>query len=112
MVNFSSGPRRFCLSLILSLLALASSSWGLACIRITITQTTNGQFSYQFDSNWLFTVSVILATLALVFTLLTALRFLKADRDVPYGDVVRTMAEIKSAGIERLGMITEPAPQR
>ena len=38
--------------------------------------------------------------------------FLKADRDVPYGDVVRTMAEIKSAGIERLGMITEPAPQR
>jgi biopolymer transport protein TolR len=38
--------------------------------------------------------------------------FLKADRDVPYGDVIRTMAEIKAAGIERLGMITEPAPQR
>ena len=38
--------------------------------------------------------------------------FLKADRDVPYGDVVRTMAEIKAAGIERLGMITEPAPQK
>jgi biopolymer transport protein TolR len=35
--------------------------------------------------------------------------FLKADRDVPYGDVVRTMAEIKGAGIERLGMLTEPA---
>ena len=35
--------------------------------------------------------------------------FLKADRDVPYGDVVRTMAEIKAAGIERLGMVTEPA---
>ena len=35
--------------------------------------------------------------------------FLKADRDVPYGDVVRTMAEIKGAGIERLGMVTEPA---
>ncbi len=34
--------------------------------------------------------------------------FLKADRDVPYGEVVRTMAEIKGAGIERLGMITEP----
>jgi biopolymer transport protein TolR len=35
--------------------------------------------------------------------------FLKADRDVPYGDVIRVMAEIKGAGIERLGMLTEPA---
>jgi len=35
--------------------------------------------------------------------------FLKADRDVPYGDVVKTMAEIKGAGIERLGMVTEPS---
>ena len=38
--------------------------------------------------------------------------FLKADRDVPYGDVVRTMAEIKGAGIERLGMVTEPAQRQ
>jgi len=38
--------------------------------------------------------------------------FLKADREVPYGNVIRAMAEIKSAGIERLGMITEPAQQR
>ena len=35
--------------------------------------------------------------------------FLKADRDVPYGEVVKAMAEIKAAGIERLGMVTEPA---
>jgi biopolymer transport protein TolR len=35
--------------------------------------------------------------------------FLKADAGVPYGDVVRAMADIKSAGIERLGMVTEPA---
>jgi biopolymer transport protein TolR len=35
--------------------------------------------------------------------------FLKADRDVPYGEVVRSMAEIKGAGVERLGMLTEPA---
>ena len=34
--------------------------------------------------------------------------FLKADTDVPYGEVVKTMAEIKGAGIERLGMVTEP----
>lgn len=35
--------------------------------------------------------------------------FLKADSGVPYGDVVRIMADIKGAGIERLGMVTEPA---
>ena len=37
--------------------------------------------------------------------------FLKADRAVPYGDVVRIMAQIKGAGVERLGMVTE-SPQR
>lgn len=35
--------------------------------------------------------------------------FLKADRDVPYGDVIRAMSEIKGAGVDRLGMLTEPA---
>ena len=34
--------------------------------------------------------------------------FLKADKDVPYGFVVEVMSEIKEAGIEKLGMITEP----
>jgi len=34
--------------------------------------------------------------------------YLKADRRVPYGKVVRLMAEIKEAGIEKLGMVTEP----
>jgi len=38
--------------------------------------------------------------------------FLKADKDVPYGEVVRAMADIKGAGVERLGMITEPSPRR
>lgn len=35
--------------------------------------------------------------------------FLKADKDVPYGLVVEIMGEIKEAGIEKLGMITEPS---
>ncbi|TAL25852.1 MAG: biopolymer transporter ExbD [Nitrospirae bacterium] len=34
--------------------------------------------------------------------------FLKADKDVPYGLVVEVMADIKEAGIEKLGMVTEP----
>lgn len=33
---------------------------------------------------------------------------LKADKDVPYGLVAEVMGEIKAAGIERIGMITEP----
>jgi biopolymer transport protein TolR len=38
--------------------------------------------------------------------------FLRADRNVPYGFVVRIMAEIKNAGIEKLGMVTEPLESR
>ncbi len=34
--------------------------------------------------------------------------FLKADRDIAYGIVVRVMAEVKAAGVEKLGMITLP----
>jgi biopolymer transport protein TolR len=34
--------------------------------------------------------------------------FLKADKDVPYGFVVSVMAEIKAAGVEKLGMLTQP----
>lgn len=34
--------------------------------------------------------------------------FLKADRKVPYGVVAKVMGEIREAGIEKLGMVTEP----
>ena len=34
--------------------------------------------------------------------------YLRADRDVPYGTVVRVMDMVKRAGISRLGIITEP----
>ena len=34
--------------------------------------------------------------------------FLRADRDVPYGTVVQVMDSIKKAGIEKLGMVTDP----
>jgi len=37
---------------------------------------------------------------------------LRADRGVPYGFVVQTMAEIKNAGIEKLGMVTDPLEER
>ena len=34
--------------------------------------------------------------------------FLRADEIVPYGYVVKTMAAIRNAGIEQLGMVTAP----
>ncbi len=34
--------------------------------------------------------------------------FLRADRSVSYGFVAELMAEIKDAGIEKLGLVTEP----
>lgn len=34
--------------------------------------------------------------------------YLRADKEIPYGIVVRIMAEIKEAGIDKLGMVTEP----
>ncbi len=34
--------------------------------------------------------------------------YLRADRDAPYGSVVRVMDIVKRAGIDRLGMVTEP----
>ncbi|MGH7825237.1 MAG: protein TolR [Candidatus Binatia bacterium] len=37
--------------------------------------------------------------------------YLRADQDVRYGVVMKTIAEIKQAGIERLGMVTRPGSQ-
>lgn len=37
--------------------------------------------------------------------------FLRADRDVPYGTVVQVMDSIKKAGIDKLGMVTDPVQE-
>jgi biopolymer transport protein TolR len=37
--------------------------------------------------------------------------YLRADKTIPYGMVVLVMSEIKGAGIEKLGMVTEPADE-
>ncbi len=34
--------------------------------------------------------------------------FLRADKSVPYGFVVEVMSEVRKAGVDKLGMITEP----
>jgi biopolymer transport protein TolR len=38
--------------------------------------------------------------------------YLRADREISYGFVVSVMAEIKAAGVEKLGMVTEPIDQK
>lgn len=37
--------------------------------------------------------------------------FLRADSSVPYGTVIEVMSEIRKAGVENLGLITEPIPK-
>ena len=36
--------------------------------------------------------------------------FLRADQEVPYGRVMMIMDQIKKAGADRVGMVTQPAP--
>ena len=38
--------------------------------------------------------------------------FLRADAGVRYGEVMRVMSVVKEAGVEKLGMVTEPPPSR
>jgi biopolymer transport protein TolR len=37
--------------------------------------------------------------------------FMRADENVPYGFIVKVMSEARKAGVDKLGMITEP-PKR
>jgi len=37
--------------------------------------------------------------------------YLKADQALQYGFVVETMDKVRRSGIEKLGMVTEPAPR-
>jgi biopolymer transport protein TolR len=38
--------------------------------------------------------------------------YLRADKSVPYGFVVRVISEVKNAGVEKLGMVTEPLEEK
>jgi biopolymer transport protein TolR len=37
--------------------------------------------------------------------------YLRADKGVPYGRVVEVMAAVRSAGVKKLGMVTEPVKE-
>jgi biopolymer transport protein TolR len=38
--------------------------------------------------------------------------YMRADRNVPYGFVVEVMAQVRRAGVDKLGMITEPPEEK
>ena len=38
--------------------------------------------------------------------------FIKADKELAYGYVVETMDRVRRAGVDRVGMVTEPLPKR
>lgn len=38
--------------------------------------------------------------------------FMRADKEVPYGFVVQVMSEVRKAGVDKLGMITEPPKEQ
>ncbi|RME50415.1 MAG: protein TolR [Deltaproteobacteria bacterium] len=62
-------------------------------------------------------IAVTLSTLAPTLEELLAVRqrrdlFLKGDREVPYGRIIEVMSTLRRAGIQKIGMITEPERKR
>ena len=38
--------------------------------------------------------------------------FLRADESIPYGIAIQVMSEVKGAGVEKLGMLTQPPEEK
>src|SRR5215468_9114417 len=38
--------------------------------------------------------------------------FVRADQSVPYGQVMKTMAAVRESGLTKIGLVTEPPPER
>lgn len=62
-----------------------------------------------FINNYKTTMAELGAKLEAIFkTRIEREVYMRADKDVPYGYVVQVMAEVRKAGVDKLGMITEP----
>ena len=74
---------------------------------ITIDKT--GQIHLSSEPNQVYDSQGLSERLATLFSGQTEkVVYLRADRNVPYGSVVQVMSACKQAGIERIGMVTEP----
>lgn len=65
-----------------------------------------------YISNTRIAISELKAKLASIQRRKEKVVLIRADQDVPYGLVIKAMAEIREGGVERVGMITEPLKER
>jgi len=77
---------------------------------VVLTVAKNGDLSLQGDKNVYNLVNLPEKLAALYQNRPKKDIFLRADKTVPYGTVVRVMDQVKQAGIEKLGMVTDPVP--
>lgn len=74
---------------------------------ITINKT--GEIYLSNDPATVFSTDTLASRLSTLFEGQSEkVVYLRADRNVPYGSVVQVMSACKKAGIERIGMVTEP----
>ena len=78
--------------------------------RVVITVEKNQEIFVDKDRVTVDRVEPILETIKRRNPTVTV--YLRADRDVPYGLVIQVMDAIKRVGIDKLGMVTEPATER
>ncbi|KPA16831.1 Biopolymer transport, TolR [Candidatus Magnetomorum sp. HK-1] len=76
---------------------------------LTISIKKNGEI---FINTYQVTIDALKEKLMIIFDgQMDRQVYLRADKDVAYGLVVRVMSEVKNAGVQKLGMITEPLKQ-
>jgi biopolymer transport protein TolR len=79
---------------------------------VVLTVGKNGDLFLQGESKTPYSITNITQKLTSIYQNKTKKDiFLRADKSVPYGTVVQVMAACKNAGIERIGMVTEPEAQ-
>ncbi len=78
---------------------------------VVLTVSKNGDLVLQGDKSVYNTVNLGEKLAAIYQNKEKKDIFLRADKTVPYGTVVQVMALCKNAGIERIGMVTEPEAQ-
>ncbi len=79
---------------------------------VVLTVAKNGNLSLQGDKTKAFKIEQLTEKLGVLYANKPKKEiFLRADKSVPYGLVVQVMAACKNAGVERIGMVTEPEAQ-
>jgi hypothetical protein len=67
--SFTSVHKWFWICIALAVVSILTSWWGLARHHIVWSKTVNGERQWLVDSNWFFTLTLVLGVLALACTL-------------------------------------------